>query len=93
MSENEKPIEIPESPMDLPSFFVDHTQITGTATSVILTLAQNLPDRNGRARFKYVARIHMSPQHAKQLLALFVHQVERHEKALGTIQLPKPEAK
>ena len=74
-----------EIPKDLEAVYANLAFITHTPAEVILDLAQIMPRLpNG----KVVARVIMSPMHAKSLLQALTQNLNTYEQQFGEIRMP-----
>ena len=73
-------------PLDVPSFYANSVQVMQGPYDVTLTFRHIFDLVDGTAQGKTVARVAMSPQHAKALVAVLMERVALYEQKFG--QLP-----
>lgn len=70
---------------EIPVIYTNSMQLKISVFDLLLDLGVNIGIENDRARVKPVARIIMSPQHAKVLASLLDTHVKAYEAAFGKI--------
>ncbi len=85
-----RPLIITEGPV--PDLYTDSVGFEATVYGFTIHIAQLVsapPGYEGKAPSRLVARVHMSPQHAKVMALLFMKNIAAYEDQLGKIELPE----
>ena len=70
------------------SIYSNVIQVTVSVFDFRLTFGERLSSTQERFEIKAVARVYMSPQHAKSVAMVLTRQVEKYEQQFGSIHLP-----
>ena len=85
MEKNQNSIEVELSPAAVEGTYSNLVFIAHSASEVILDFARALP---GVPKAKVYARIILTPQHAKSLLATLEQNLKNYETQFGAIKIP-----
>lgn len=87
-SGDKAPLMIAEGPV--PDFYTDSVGFEANVYGMTLRIAKASPGESAEDKIfaRLLARIHMSPQHAKVMAILFQRNVDAYESQVGEIVLP-----
>lgn len=71
-----------------PIFYTNHMQVSMTYFDLAMLVCTKRMDES----IEPFCELHMSPQHAKVLVAVLSEHLKAYEAKIGTIQAPKPES-
>ena len=84
---DKKKLKINVAPDKVEARYSDFALVSKNALGFNLDFAQRMPTGN---QVNIVARIAMSPQHAKLFLEVLAKNIKRYEEEFGKISIPKP---